>query len=919
PIRGLYSCSVPWWNASYNYRTNISIESNISSLINNSIALVNFSTTSLISQGRMRSDCWDTRFTDNNGVELQYTLETSTCNSSNTIYWVWGNWTGNANTTIWAYYGNSNASLKTDYSNPDSSLVLYMHFDNSSAYGETDSKTYDFSKKGNNGTVTGTAITKTPFGKGRNIATSGHKIDAGNGASLQIRDQITMSAWINTTYTAGYGRVVGKDDSTNRCYGMEVAITTGTISGGVFIGNVWKGAGSSRVVTDGNWHNVVITYDGSNVRFFIDGVQDGSDVPASGQIDNDAVNVVIGSYAAGTPYTFIGNIDEVRIYNRSLSLNEIQAYYNSTKPYFIQNETLTKTNSTGHYNYTFTAPSTPGIYVFKINSTYGSEYGEQTQYLTADAFPLISSTAYIPTKVYYDTTAGALSAYITATVTDAANDLTSVNFTVTAPNGTNVIYNINASNNIGSTWNSIAFYLNQYGQWNYSISARDINNNTNNATGNINFLQITESLNASVVNQNSSVTVSGHINDSRMANVGDNAFCLYINNSPITGLYNCLVPWWNTSFSYRKNISTDSGVASSITNSIVSVNFSTTSLISQGMMRSDCGDTRFVNANNVELQYTLETSTCNSTNTIYWVWGNWTGNANTTIWTYYGNQITTLKTDYTNPDKSLIVYYHFDNSSAYGETNSNIFDFSKYNNNGTAASTTIVAGKFGKAVKFGGSGSSVKNTNLVGPSNLSIVLWLNTSSSDLDQNWHNLIGWNYDGANINGIWIYQNKTIVWSATGANSQHSTVLEKDRWYHIAFTFDGTTRTIYVDGVNQSFTAGFAYTTNTFSIGSVGTTNYFSNSMVDEVKIFNRTLTKNEILALYNSTKPYFIQNETLTKTNSTGHYVYSFTAPSEGGGYFAKINSTYGTEYGEQTQYLTVDAFPLVSSTAYIPTK
>ena len=47
---------------------------------------------------------------------------------------------------------------------------------------------------------------------------------------------------------------------------------------------------------------------------------------------------------------------------------------------------------------------------------------------------------------------------------------------------------------------------------------------------------------------------------------------------------------------------------------------------SEGKINADCGDVRFIDANDNELDYTLETSTCNSANTLFWVWGNWTGN-----------------------------------------------------------------------------------------------------------------------------------------------------------------------------------------------------------------------------------------------------------------------------------------------------
>ena len=85
-------------------------------------------------------------------------------------------------------------------------------------------------------------------------------------------------------------------------------------------------------------------------------------------------DIHLGSRSGTLPFN--GSIDELRIFNRSFTSDEVLAIYNSTKPYFIENETVSKTNATGYYNYTFTTPSTTGGYIIKVNSTYNGEYGD---------------------------------------------------------------------------------------------------------------------------------------------------------------------------------------------------------------------------------------------------------------------------------------------------------------------------------------------------------------------------------------------------------------------------------------------------------------------------------------------------------------------------------------------------------------
>ncbi len=73
--------------------------------------LVTLNTQTLISQGKMRSDCGDIRFTDSDGTTLlNYWLE-SGCNTQNTRIWVKvPNIPASSTKTIYLYYGNPNAN-----------------------------------------------------------------------------------------------------------------------------------------------------------------------------------------------------------------------------------------------------------------------------------------------------------------------------------------------------------------------------------------------------------------------------------------------------------------------------------------------------------------------------------------------------------------------------------------------------------------------------------------------------------------------------------------------------------------------------------------------------------------------------------------------------------------------------------------
>ena len=80
----------------------------------------------------------------------------------------------------------------------------------------------------------------------------------------------------------------------------------------------------------------------------------------------------------------------------------------------------------------------------------------------------------------------------------------------------------------------------------------------------------------------------------------------------------------------------------------------------------------------------------------------------------------------------------------------------------------------------------------------------------------------------------------------------------WHNIAFTYKDSTRTlkVYMDGVLQSTTTGYA-STNSASLnltlgGYQGTSNFMSGN-IDEVSIFNTELSASDVTTIYNSQVP------------------------------------------------------------------
>jgi len=202
----------------------------------------------------------------------------------------------------------------------DPALAAYWKFDETSGATALDS-----SGNGNNGTLVGDP--KWVAGKfGGALEFNGNDyVNCGNGASLQIRDQITITFWfkVQAFSNTWEGFLAKGDDSYRASRGGGTGNAThmgisGTSTGG---GNGWFNG--TVIVTDNQWHHFAATYDGTAGRIYIDGVLDVTS-PGTGRINQSSYNFYIGENAQATGRFLHGLMDEVRLYSRAMTDSEIK-------------------------------------------------------------------------------------------------------------------------------------------------------------------------------------------------------------------------------------------------------------------------------------------------------------------------------------------------------------------------------------------------------------------------------------------------------------------------------------------------------------------------------------------------------------------------------------------------------------------
>ena len=87
-------------------------------------------------------------------------------------------------------------------------------------------------------------------------------------------------------------------------------------------------------ITNGQWHHIVGSWDGSTKRIYVDGV-DKASVSKSGALTTTSNGAAIGSFGGtSSGYYFGGDIAIVKIYDKGLSATEVKQNYNSQKNRF---------------------------------------------------------------------------------------------------------------------------------------------------------------------------------------------------------------------------------------------------------------------------------------------------------------------------------------------------------------------------------------------------------------------------------------------------------------------------------------------------------------------------------------------------------------------------------------------------------
>lgn len=322
------------------YKRVITINNSGSTQSNYEIKLT-LDTASLITAGKMKSDCTDIYFQTSGNTDIT-NYWVANCNNSSTEIWVKIPTLSNGSNTINLYYGSSTSNSNTSSaSNTFESVVTGLK--SAYSFDETNGTFADSSGSGNTATAHGTSSTTGNFSNGVLLnGTFSDYITTAN--SYASPTEFTIDLWFKTAngYSSG-GRIAGfgTNQSSNSGFTQPpyddrqiYMDDSGHIVFGVSTSNGGSSAttiSSSSTYNDGNWHHVIsdIQDAGCCGTYYIHINIDGSN-QSSGSLSNPSFLSYTGYWELGgdslngetsqpSSRFFGGTIDEARIYHSSMN------------------------------------------------------------------------------------------------------------------------------------------------------------------------------------------------------------------------------------------------------------------------------------------------------------------------------------------------------------------------------------------------------------------------------------------------------------------------------------------------------------------------------------------------------------------------------------------------------------------------
>jgi hypothetical protein len=227
-------------------------------------------------------------------------------------------------------YGSYDSSVAVKYDPVEADLIGHWKFNGNAR---------DSTQYGNHGTVYGnTALTTDRQGRANSAYEFDGSFDYIDTGNKMLPPEFTIMAWM---YLDTYGTRSIAGNSRNCCESTPTPMRGFYLAGGYSNypnGHLWGSNGTTEAAVDGpaassplgTWSHVALTYDGTVLELYLDGVS--QDTASFTQATNGDVSTIslqfgwIPEYSTGF---FDGKLDDIRYYSRALNSTEVGVAMNT--------------------------------------------------------------------------------------------------------------------------------------------------------------------------------------------------------------------------------------------------------------------------------------------------------------------------------------------------------------------------------------------------------------------------------------------------------------------------------------------------------------------------------------------------------------------------------------------------------------
>ena len=194
----------------------------------------------------------------------------------------------------------------------------------------------DVSGNGNNGTVNGATLTTDRFG----VANKAYSFDpslyqlinVGQNQLLNSLNQVTISTWFFPNSNASYSHLVNKSNDLNN---HQFILSTNNNGIYFYYNNASSFFQTTTSPIQNQWNHIVVTYSfgsgSDNCKIYLNGNNIGNFVTTA-LLQTTIFNLKFGSFGNNNINTVKGKIDDIGIWNRALTQQEITNLNSSSVP-----------------------------------------------------------------------------------------------------------------------------------------------------------------------------------------------------------------------------------------------------------------------------------------------------------------------------------------------------------------------------------------------------------------------------------------------------------------------------------------------------------------------------------------------------------------------------------------------------------